>query len=67
MIVDRIKFFGAIFIPSLVTAHSAPVGHRAKMYRLVDDATTTIFMPLILARFRTSSVAAVTPTDNSTS
>jgi len=47
MIVDLMKFFGDIFIPSLVTAHSAPVGWRAKIYRLVDNATTTIFMPLI--------------------
>jgi hypothetical protein len=31
------------------------------MYRLVNNGTTTIFMPLILARFGTSSVAAVTP------
>jgi hypothetical protein len=67
MIVDLMKFFDDIFIPSLVTAHGAPVGWRAKIYRLVNNGTTTIFMPLILARFGTSSLAAVTPMENSTS
>jgi len=41
-----------------------PLSGGVKMCGLVNNGTKTIFTPLILARFRTSSAAAVTPVDS---